>query len=133
MKSMNQVTLLGNVGQDPEVRSTGGGTLVANVALATNDYAGKNADGTTKELTNWHRVTLWGRLAEVVQQYVKRGDRLLVTGEIRYSTYKDPSGADRWSTDIHAKDVVLLGSREAAVGASASRVPLDLPEDNLPF
>lgn len=133
-RSVNKVILVGNVGSEPEIRATSSGTRVAKVSLATNQ-SWTDKQGQTQERTQWHRLTFWGRLVDIVEQWVHKGDRLYVEGEIRYSQTED-QGQTRYWTDIHVRELVMLGStagqpepRPAATGAPAGADP----DDELPF
>lgn len=140
MRSVNRVTLIGNVGADPEVRTTGSGTKLAKVSLATSEQWSGN-DGQTQERTDWHRLTFWGKLADVVEEYVGKGDRLFVEGSIRYSTREADDGTKTYWTEINVRELVMLGGgrkREpatAGAGAAAGKPTPDLsePDDDLPF
>jgi len=109
MASYNRVVLLGNVGKDPEVRYTQGGDAVVSVSLATSEKW-KAKDGQKQERTEWHRLEAWGKTAEVVRDYVKKGDPLLVEGSIRYEEW-EKDGQKRFTTKIRVSTVQLLGSR----------------------
>jgi len=103
-RSLNKLTLIGNVGSEPEIRATSSGTRVAKVSLATSDYRGKELEPET----NWHRLTFFGRLVDVVEKWVKKGDRLYVEGRVSYSqTEKD--GQTRYWTDIIVNEMLMLG------------------------
>ena len=106
-RSLNKVMLIGNVGNDPEIRSTSSGRRLANVSLATNERWTDNS-GQQQEKTEWHRLTIWGRLVDVVEQYVKKGDRLFIEGSIKYSQTEGEGGTRYW-TDINVRDMVMLG------------------------
>ncbi len=108
-RSLNKVTLIGNVGSDPEIRATSGGSRVAKVSLATN-RSFQDRTGQQQEKTEWHRLTFFGRLADIVEQYVKKGDRLYVEGRIEYSQTQDDSGNTRYWTDIVINEMIMLGS-----------------------
>jgi single-strand DNA-binding protein len=97
--SLNKAMLIGNVGRDPEVRSTASGNKVANLSLATTE-AWKDRDGERQERTEWHRVTVFGKLAEVVERWVRKGQMLYVEGQIRTRKYNDRDGVERYSTEI---------------------------------
>jgi single-strand DNA-binding protein len=117
-KSINRATLLGNVGADPEVRATSNGGRVATVSLATT-RTWNDASGQKQEKTQWHRVILWNaakgaKLADITEKYVKKGDRLLVEGEIEYRSWEDAEGVQRYSTEINARDLTLLSPPPAA-------------------
>jgi single-strand DNA-binding protein len=101
-RGVNRVHLLGNVGNEPEVRSTSDGTRVAKLSLATGRYKG--------DKTDWHRVTFFGKVVDVVEQYVKKGDRIYVEGRVEYSQTEGDNGPKYW-TDIIASELVLLGTR----------------------
>lgn len=117
-RSLNRVTLIGNTGADPEVRAAASGAKVANVSLATGRRIQGGRGG--EERTEWHRLVFWSRLAEVVEEYVQKGDRLFVEGELRYDTY-DRDGAEIPTTEIVVRELIMLGSsrRTAQVEAEA--------------
>ena len=110
-KSMNRVTLIGNVGSDPEARDTDSGARVAHVSLATNRVFKRN--GESEERTDWHRLTFWGRSAEIAEDYVRTGSRLFVEGRIEYGSY-ERDGVSIPTVDVVVRDFVMLGSRDAA-------------------
>jgi single-strand DNA-binding protein len=111
MASVNKVTLLGNLGRDPEVRYLPSGDPVANITIATSSkYKGK--DGNMVEETEWHRVTFFGRLAEIASQYLKKGNPVYVEGRIKTRKYTDKDGIEKYATDIIASEMQLLGGRE---------------------
>src|SRR5688572_17785862 len=109
-RSLNKVMLIGNVGSDPEIRTTGGGTKMAKVSLATNRTF-TDRSGQQQEKTEWHRLTFWERMAELVEQYVKKGDRLYIEGRLEYSTTEDDKGNQRYWTDIVVREMVMLSGR----------------------
>ena len=111
-KSVNKVILLGNVGKDPEIRSTGGGTMVANFTLATSDRQ-KDPQGNWQDRTEWHNLVAFTRLAEIVRDYVKKGSKLYVEGKIQTRSWDDKeTGAKRYRTEIIVNDLSLLSGRE---------------------
>ena len=111
-KSVNKVILLGNVGKDPEIRSTGGGTMVANFTLATSDRQ-KDAQGNWQDRTEWHNLVAFQRTAEIVRDYVKKGTKLYVEGKIQTRSWDDKeSGQKRYRTEIIVNDLSLLSGRE---------------------
>lgn len=141
-RSLNKVTLIGNVGNDPEIRATSSGARVAKLSLATNRTF-QDRTGQQQERTEWHRLTMFGRLVDVVEQWVKKGDRLYVEGRIEYSQTQDDQGGTRYWTDIVVSEMIMLGSAGPSTGgpsgqggydqpASASS-PLTEPDDDLPF
>jgi len=107
---------------DPEVRAFPDGNRVANFTVATNDYRGKGRD----EKTNWHRVAVFGNLVDVVEQYVKKGDRILVFGEIDYSTTEDEKGVRYWTT-LRVRDLTLLGSPKSGGEGTGYREYAETP------
>ncbi len=115
-RSLNKVTLIGNLGADPEVRSTSGGNKVANFSLATSRQW-TSASGEKQEKTEWHKCVAWnagGRgtgLADIIERYVKKGDKLYVEGAIEYRTYEDKDKQTRYVTEINVRELILLGGR----------------------
>lgn len=107
-RSLNKVMLIGNVGNDPEIRATSSGARVAKVSLATN-RSWSDRSGQQQEKTEWHRLTFFGRLVDIVEQWVKKGDRLYVEGRIEYSQTEGEGGTKYW-TDIVISEMVMLGS-----------------------
>jgi single-strand DNA-binding protein len=115
-KSVNKVILLGNVGKDPEIRSTPGGTMVANFTLATSDRQ-KDAQGNWQDRTEWHNLVAFGRTAEIIRDYVKKGTKLFVEGKIQTRSWDDKeSGQKRYRTEIIVNDLSLLSGREESAG-----------------
>lgn len=109
--SLNKALLIGRLGRDPEMRVVADNRSVCNFTLAT-DARWKDASGTQQEHTDWHRVTVWGRQAELVQQYLRKGSLAWVEGRIRYSEYTDREGQRRWSTDVVARTVQFLDKKD---------------------
>jgi single-strand DNA-binding protein len=117
-KSVNKVILLGNVGKDPEIRSTAGGTMVASFTLATSDRQ-KDAQGNWQERTEWHNLKAFNRTAEIIRDYVKKGSKLYVEGKITTNSWDDKeTGVKKYRTEIIVNDLSLLSGRED--GGSAS-------------
>jgi single-strand DNA-binding protein len=117
-RSLNKVMLIGNVGSEPEIRTTAGGVKVAKFSLATN-RTWNDRSGQKQEKTEWHRLTIWDRLADVVEQYVHKGDKLYVEGSIEYSQTEDEGGKPRYWTDIVVREMVMLGARGEGGGGGA--------------
>ncbi len=111
MASVNKVILLGNLGRDPEVRYMPSGDPIANVTIATSRRY-KNKAGEMVDETEWHRVSFFGRLAEIASQYLKKGNPVYVEGRIRTNKYTDKDGIEKYSTEIVASEMQLLGGRE---------------------
>jgi single-strand DNA-binding protein len=117
-KSVNKVILLGNVGKDPEIRSTAGGNMVANLTLATSDRQ-KDAQGNWQDRTEWHNLVAFQRTAEIIRDYVKKGSKLYVEGKIQTRSWDDKeSGQKRYRTEIIVNDLSLLSGKEE--GGSSS-------------
>ena len=148
-RSLNKVMLIGNVGNDPEIRATSSGARVAKVSLATN-RSWSDRSGQQQEKTEWHRLTFFGRLVDIVEQWVKKGDRLYVEGRVEYSQTEGDGGPKYW-TDIVVNEMVMLGSAQGGSGGGGSSSSgggggrysgggsddpgpsLTEPEDDLPF
>ncbi|MDP9651940.1 single-stranded DNA-binding protein [Paraburkholderia caledonica] len=111
MAAVNKVILVGNLGADPEVRYLPSGDAVANIRLATTDRYKDKQSGEMKEATEWHRVSFFGRLAEIVSEYLKKGSTVYIEGKIRTRKYQAQDGTDRYSTDIVADQMQMLGGR----------------------
>lgn len=112
MASINKVILIGNLGKDPETRYTPDGAAITNITLATTDTWKDKATGEKKEATEWHRVAFFGRLAEIAGQYLKKGRPVYIEGRIRTRKWQDKEGVDRYTTEIIADQMQMLGSRE---------------------
>lgn len=118
MASVNKVILIGNLGADPEVRYMPSGEAVVNLRLATTD-TWKDKDGNKQEATEWHRVSFFGRQAEVCGQYLKKGSQIYVEGSIRTRKYQDKDGQEKYATEIRGDRMQMLGSRQGAGGGDA--------------
>jgi len=112
MGYLNKVLLIGRLGQDPEKRVTAGAHTVVNISLATTEYY-KDQSGQKQERTEWHRVVLWNRLGEIVDQYCKKGSQLYVEGSLQTREWQDKEGNRRFSTDIVARNIQLLDSKQS--------------------
>ena len=123
-RSLNKVMLIGNVGSEPEVRTTPSGLKVAKVSLATNRKF-NDRSGQQQEKTEWHRLTFWDRVADLVEQYIHKGDRLYVEGRLEYSQTEDDKGNVRYWTDIVVQDMVMLGGQ--AGGGGGGGFDADMP------
>jgi len=120
-KSVNKVFLLGNVGKDPEIRATGGGTAVATFGIATTERS-KDPQGNWQDRTEWHNIVAYGRLAEIIRDYVKKGSKLFVEGRIQTRNWDDKEFANRkvYRTEIIVSELSLLSGREDGGGSSRS-------------
>jgi single-strand DNA-binding protein len=112
MASVNKVILLGNCGRDPEIRYLPSGQAIASLSIATSTRRKDKNTGESVEDTQWHRVTFYDRLAEIVGEYVKKGTPLYVEGRLKYGKYTDQAGVEKYTTDIIVSELQLLGGRE---------------------
>ncbi|WP_419935066.1 single-stranded DNA-binding protein [Candidatus Palauibacter sp.] len=144
-RSLNKATLIGNLGADPEVRSTNAGTRVATLSVATSRRWTSRA-GEPQEKTEWHRVVCWDKLAEICERYLSKGDRVYVEGRIEYRQWEGQDGQTRYTTEIRALEMIMLGSggggRESYSSTEAGPAKSDFSEfsnksvageDDLPF
>ncbi|PJI95417.1 single-strand binding protein [Acidovorax sp. 69] len=116
MASVNKVIIVGNLGRDPEMRTFPSGDQVANVTIATTDKWKDKQSGEMKEATEWHRVVFNGRLAEIAGQYLRKGSQVYVEGSLRTRKWTDQSGVEKYSTEIRADQMQMLGSRQGMGG-----------------
>jgi single-strand DNA-binding protein len=114
MASVNKVILLGNLGQDPEVKYTPQGTVVANFNIATQERW-KGNDGDNHEKTEWHRIVAWGRLGEICGEYLQKGSSVYIEGRIQTKSWEDNDGNKRYTTEIVANSMQMLGSKKSTV------------------
>jgi single-strand DNA-binding protein len=128
-RGINKVILVGNLGQDPELRYTGNGTAVCNLRLATNE-AYRDADGNLVDKTEWHSVVAWGRLAEICGEYLKKGSQVYFEGSLQTRSYDDKEGVTKYVTEIKAREMMILGGRggegadyDQGTGTASSRPP----------
>jgi single-strand DNA-binding protein len=133
MASVNKVIIVGNLGRDPETRSFPNGDQVANVTIATTDRYKDKTSGEMKEITEWHRVSFFGRLAEIAGQYLRKGSQVYVEGSLRTRKWTDKDGVEKYSTEIRADSMQMLGSRQGMGGASgADEGGYDAPPSRAP-
>ena len=134
MASVNKVHLLGNVGRDPEMRYLPDGKAVCNISIATSTRRKDRNTGEVTEDTQWHRVTLYERLAEIAGEYVKKGKSVYVEGRLKYGKYTDQAGVEKYTTDIIATELQLLGGRDEgdqqAPQAPRQAAPQQAPQRN---
>jgi len=109
-RGINKVILVGNLGQDPELRYTGSGTAVCNLRLATNESY-KDSSGEWVERTEWHSVVAWARLAEICNEYLKKGSQIYIEGSLQTRNYEDKDGITRYTTEIKAREMMMLSGR----------------------
>jgi single-strand DNA-binding protein len=120
MASVNKVILIGNLGKDPEVRYAPSGSAICNITVATSRTWKDKTTGEKQEETEWHRVTFFDRLAEVAGEYLKKGKSVYIEGRLKTRKWTDKEGVERYSTDILADEMKMLGSREGMGGDDAS-------------
>lgn len=132
--SVNKVFLVGHVGSDPEVRYTPSGTAVANMSLATNEVR-RDKEGTETDLTEWHRLVVWGKQAEFAGNYVKKGQLLFIEGRLQTRNWQDRNGVDRRTTEIVTETLTMLGAKKDAGDPPADTDPASQPpdDDDIPF
>ena len=146
MGTVNKVIIVGNLGRDAEVRRTPGGTAVSTVSVATTESWTDKSSGERQEKTEWHRVVIWGKTAESLKDYLKKGKQIYIEGRLQTRKWQDRDGNDKYTTEIRSDRIVLLGSRGGAdggdYGARASSPgggggsapgPPELTEDDIPF
>jgi len=141
MASLNKVMLIGNLGKDPEVRYTASGQAVAGFSLATSEKF-KNKSGEWEERTEWHRVTLWGKLAEIAGEYLSKGKTVYIEGRLQTRKWQDNSGNERYTTEIVGDKMQMLSPKgerkgsEGSYGGGGGSADFDEPpfqDDDIPF
>ena len=130
-RGVNKVILVGNLGRDPEVRYSPNGSAVANVTIATSESWKDKNSGEKQERTEWHRIVFFGRLAEIAGEYLKKGAQIYVEGRLQTRKWQDKEGHDRYTTEIVANDMQMLGSRGGA-GAPSEPMPEAATADSGP-
>lgn len=123
-RGVNKVILLGNLGQDPESRTSPNGMTMASVSVATNESWTDKQTGQLQERTEWHRVVFFNRLAEVVGQYLRKGSQIYVEGRLQTRKWQDQQGQDRWTTEIVASEMHMLGGRQDNAAAPYAPPPM---------
>lgn len=127
MASVNKVIIVGNLGRDPEMRTFPSGDQVANVRIATTDKWKDKQTGEMREATEWHSVVFNGRLAEIVGQYLRKGSQVYVEGSLRTRKWTDQSGQERYTTEIRADHMQMLGGKQEDGGQRAAPAPRPAP------
>jgi single-strand DNA-binding protein len=123
MASVNKVIIVGNIGRDPETRYLPSGDALTNISVATSDKYKDKATGEMKETTEWHRITFFGKLAEIAGQYLKKGSQVYVEGKLRRRKYTDQAGVEKSSTEIVADSMQMLGGKMSDTGSSSMPPP----------
>lgn len=134
---LNKAQIIGRVGRDPEVRYLTSGDAVVNISLATTERWKDKSSGETKEATEWHRVNLFGRLAEIAGQYVQQGSLIYIEGKIKTRKWKDKDGTEKYTTEIFGESLKLLSSKQGTQPRAAEPKPsgsgFDDMDDSIPF
>jgi len=139
MASLNKAILIGNLGADPETRYMTNGDCVCNIRLATTETWKDKASGEQREATEWHRVTFYRRLGEIAGQYLKKGSQIYVEGRIKTRKWQDKDGQDRYTTEVEATEMKMLGGRRDGESGEPSRSSQGAPrtvsdlDDDIPF
>ena len=147
MAGVNKVILVGNLGKDPEVRHLESGVMVANFTLATSESYKDRTTGERKQVTEWHNIVLWRGLAEVAEKYLKKGNQVYVEGKLRTRSWNDQEGNTRYTTEVVADNMTMLGGRppagettgdpsmasQTATPVSSNITPVNDESDDLPF
>lgn len=144
-KGINKVILVGTLGKDPEVRYSQAGTALTSISVATNE-SWKDKNGEKQERTEWHRVKFFGRLAEIAGEYLKKGGQVYIEGSLRTEKYTDKQGVEKYSTDIIAQEMQMLGGKAeggerterprataSTHGSAAAAVAANAHDDDIPF
>ena len=125
MASVNKVIIVGNLGKDPETRYAPNGDAICNITVATTDSWKDKATGEKKELTEWHRISFFGKLAEICGQYLKKGSQVYVEGSIRTRKWTDKDGQERYTTEIRGDEMKMLGSKSDGGQRNQDSEPTD--------
>jgi single-strand DNA-binding protein len=131
-RGVNKVIIIGNLGADPETRAMPSGTTVANLRIATTENWKDRQSGEQQERTEWHRVALFGRLAEVAAEYLRKGSQVYIEGSLRTRKWTDKQGTERYSTEIVGNDMQMLGGRGGGGGAGGERAGGGAGRDSAP-
>jgi len=129
-RGINKVILVGNLGKDPEIRHSASGAAIANITVATSDNWKDKQTGEKQERTEWHRVVFFNRLAEVVGEYLKKGSQVYIEGRLQTRKWTDKDGQDRYTTEIVANEMQMLGSRSGAQNDNQAAQSQPAPAQN---
>lgn len=134
MSGINKVIVLGNVGKEPETRSFDSGDTVTNFSVATSEKWKDKTTGESKESTEWHRVSCFGKLSDIASKYVKKGDKIYVEGSLRTRKWTDASGVEKYSTEVKAEKIELLGQKSVnQQQETPAPAGLGAMDDDIPF
>jgi single-strand DNA-binding protein len=131
-RGINKVIIVGNLGGDPETRYMPSGSAVTNLTVATNESWKDKQTGEQKDRTEWHKVAMFNRLAEVAAEYLRKGSQVYIEGKLRTRKWQDKSGQDRWTTEIIADEMQMLGGRGGAGGGGGGSAPMSSSQDSSP-
>src|SRR5690242_15166842 len=131
-RGINKVILVGNLGNDPDVKATQGGTTITTISVATSEQWKDKQTGQAQERTEWHRVKFFGRLAEIAGDYLRKGSQVYIEGSLRTDKYTDKSGVERYSTDIIANEMQMLGGRGGEGGGGGGDYARERPQRQAP-
>ena len=120
MASLNKVSLIGNLGKDPEIRYAPSGSAICNITIATSRVSKDKTSGEKQEQTEWHRVVMFDRLAEIAGEYLKKGKSVYIEGRLQTRKWTDKEGVEKYSTEIIAQEMTMLGGREGGGGGGGS-------------
>ena len=144
MASVNKAIIIGNLGKDPEVRYSASGDAMCNITVATSENWKDKATGEKKELTEWHRISFFGKLAEIAGQYLKKGSQVYIEGSIRTRKWTDKDGQERYTTEIRGDEMKMLGGKPNSTNVHEQKAPdsansqkskpkFDDLDDSIPF
>jgi len=131
-RGINKVIVLGNLGKDPEIRYAANGSAIASFSIATSESWKDKNSGEKVEKTEWHRVSAFGKLAEIIGEYLKKGSQVYIEGKLQTRKWQDKSGADRYTTEIVAKDMEMLGSKNSG-NSGAPETKRELQQEALVY
>jgi len=131
-RGINKVIIVGNLGNDPETRYMPSGSAVTKLTVATNESWKDKQTGEQKDRTEWHKVAMFNRLAEIAAEYLRKGSQVYIEGKLRTRKWQDKSGQDRWTTEIIADEMQMLGGRGGAGGGGGGSAPMSSGQDSGP-
>lgn len=132
MSGVNKVIIVGNLGNSPEIRTMPNGETVATISVATSEVWNDKKTGERKEVTEWHRIVFYRRLAEIVGQYLQKGSKIYVEGRLRTRKWQDPNGQDRYMTEIQGDVLQMLDSRPADTSSAPAQLKSHLSQQEIP-
>lgn len=127
-RGVNKVILVGNLGNDPEVRYATNGNAIANISVATTESWKDKNTGEQQDKTEWHRIVMFGRLGEIAGEYLRKGSQVYIEGKLQTRKWQDPQGQDRYSTEIVANEMQMLGGRSGEMSSGSSYQPQSQPQ-----